>query len=153
MSSKVDKVCEATALRLLAQRDHSRSELAQKLRQRCDCGTESLNQLLDRLQELGYLDDLRFTQAFIRYSATKGRGSQRVIHDLQERGVDPSLITQAIAEAEIDWVALASEQRSKKFGQAIPANYQERARQSRFLAGRGFSLDTIKAVFQRFPAE
>ncbi len=153
MNSDLIKVCEPAALRLLAQRDHSRYELAQKLRQRCDCDTESLDQLLDRLQELGYLNDLRFAQSFIRYSAMKGRGSQRVLYDLQERGVDTDLITQALAEAEIDWITLACEQRNKKFGSSLPKNYQERARQSRFLAGRGFSLETIKAVFQNFPAE
>ncbi len=144
---------EAAAVRLLAQRDHSRRELAQKLRQRFDYDTESLDFLLDRLEAIGYLDDLRYAQAFIRSSVARGRGSQRVVHDLHERGVDNSLITQALAEADIDWCELAREQRIRKFGQALPANYQERARQSRFLAGRGFSMDTIKAVFQRFPAE
>ena len=144
---------EAAAVRLLAQRDHSRRELAQKLRQRFDYDTESLDLLLDRLEAIGYLDDLRYAQAFIRSSVARGRGSQRVVHDLHERGVDNSLITQALAEADIYWCELAREQRIRKFGQALPANYQERARQSRFLAGRGFSMDTIKAVFQRFPAE
>lgn len=144
---------EAAAVRLLAQRDHSRRELAQKLRQRFDYDTESLDLLLDRLEAIGYLDDLRYAQAFIRSSVARGRGSQRVVHDLHERGVDNFLITQALAEADIDWCELAREQRIRKFGQALPANYQERARQSRFLAGRGFSMDTIKAVFQRFPAE
>ena len=144
---------EAAAVRLLAQRDHSRRELAQKLRQRFDYDTESLDLLLDRLEAIGYLDDLRYAQAFIRSSVARGRGSQRVVHDLHERGVDNSLITQALAEADIDWCELAREQRIRKFGQALPANYQERARQSRFLAGRGFSMDTIKAVFQRLPYE
>lgn len=143
--------CENIAVRLLAQREHSRKELAQKLRQRCDCDTGSLNQLLDKLQERGYLDDTRFAGAFVRSSVTRGRGPQRIAYELRERGVDDVTAAQALAEADTDWWALASEQREKKFGRAIPADYKERARQSRFLAGRGFYMDTIKAVFQRRP--
>lgn len=143
--------CEIVAVRLLASREHSRKELAQKLRQRCDCDTGSLNALLDRLQDLGYLDDARYAGAFIRSSIARGRGPQRIAHDLRERGVDGATAEQALAVAEVDWQALAIEQREKKFGRENPADYKERARQSRFLAGRGFYMDTIKAVFQHRP--
>ncbi|EIJ36138.1 regulatory protein RecX [Thiothrix nivea] len=143
--------CEAAAVRLLAQREHSRRELAQKLRQRCECDTDSLNRLLERLQELGYLDDTRYAGMFVRSSVTRGRGPQRIAYELRDRGVDDIIAAQALAEADVDWQALAAEQREKKFGRVIPADYKERARQSRFLAGRGFYMDTIKAVFQRRP--
>ncbi len=143
--------CEAAAVRLLAQREHSRQELAQKLRQRCDCDTDSLNNLLDHLQVLGYLDDTRYAGMFVRSSVTRGRGPQRITYELRERGVDDAIAAQVLAEADVDWLALADEQREKKFGRAIPADYKERARQSRFLAGRGFYMDTIKAVFQYRP--
>lgn len=143
--------CEAAAVRLLAQREHSRQELAQKLRQRCDCDTDSLNNLLDHLQTLGYLDDARYAGMFVRSSVMRGRGPQRIAYELRERGVDDTIVAQALAEADVDWCTLASEQREKKFGRVIPADYKERARQSRFLAGRGFYMDTIKAVFQHRP--
>ncbi|MEZ5451290.1 MAG: regulatory protein RecX [Thiothrix sp.] len=143
--------CEAAAVRLLAQREHSRRELAQKLRQRCECDTDSLNRLLERLQELGYLDDTRYAGMFVRSSVMRGRGPQRIAYELRDRGVDDIIAAQVLAEADVDWQALAAEQREKKFGRVIPADYKERARQSRFLAGRGFYMDTIKAVFQRRP--
>ncbi len=143
--------CESLAVRLLASREHSRQELAQKLRQRCDCDTDSLNRLLDRLQELGYQDDTRYAGMFVRSSVARGRGPQRIAYELRDRGVDETTAAQALDEAGADWLALAIEQREKKFGRAIPADYKERARQSRFLAGRGFYMDTIKAVFQRRP--
>lgn len=143
--------CEVVAVRLLASREHSRKELVQKLRQRCDCDTDSLNALLDRLQALGYLDDARYAGMFVRSSVVRGRGPQRIAYELRDRGVDDAIAAQALAEADVDWQALAGEQREKKFGRVMPADYKERARQSRFLAGRGFYTDTIKAVFQRRP--
>lgn len=145
--------CEAAAVRLLASREHSRHELLQKLRQRCECDSDSLAQLLDKLQEMGYLDDARYAAAFIRSSVARGRGEQRITYELREHGVSDTIAAQALADAEVDWLALARDQRIKKFGREIPADYKERARQSRFLAGRGFYTDSIKAAFQNDPDE
>jgi regulatory protein len=142
------QACESLALRLLAQRDHSRHELAQKLRQRCECDTESLAQLLDKFQELGYLDESRYAESFVRSSVARGRGPLKITYELRERGVDACVITQALEQSVTDWCALAQFQREKKFGVVLPADFKERARQSRFLAGRGFYTETIKAVFQ-----
>lgn len=145
--------CEAAAVRLLASREHSRHELLQKLRQRCECASESLAQILDKLQEMGYLDDARYAAAFIRSSVARGRGEQRITYELREHGVSDTIAAQALADAEVDWFTLAKDQRIKKFGREIPADYKERARQSRFLAGRGFYTDSIKAAFQNDPDE
>jgi regulatory protein len=140
-------VCESLALRLLTQREHSRQELAQKLRRLEECDAESVAVLLDKLQELGYLDDLRYAGSFVRSSVTRGHGPMKIAYGLRERGVGECIANQALAEAETDWEALAQTQRSKKFGVALPTDFKERARQSRFLAGRGFYTETIKAVF------
>lgn len=145
--------CEAAAVRLLASREHSRQELTQKLRQRCDCNSNELAQLLDKLQEMGYLDDARYAGAFVRSSVARGRGPQRIGYELREHGVSDAIAAQALAEADVDWGTLAFDQRIKKFGSQIPADYKERARQSRFLAGRGFYTDSIKAAFQNHPDE
>ena len=145
--------CEGSALRLVAQREHSRHELAQKLRRRCACDAERRAHLLDKLQELGYLNDLRYAEAFLRSAIARGRGPQRIVYELHEHGVDDAIISQVLADCETDWYALASEQRAKKYGQVLPTDYKERARQSRFLASRGFYTDTIKAIFQRLPYE
>jgi regulatory protein len=145
--------CKGVALRLLAIREHSRYELAQKLRRRCACDAESLAQLLDKLQEVGYLNDLRYAEAFSRSAIARGRGPQRIAFELSEHGVAKAIISQVLAAVDTDWCVLASEQRAKKFGREIPTEYKERARQSRFLAARGFYTDTIKAVFQRLPYE
>lgn len=145
--------CEVAAVRLLASREHSRQELAQKLRQRYGCSSNELAQLLDKLQEMGYLDDARYAAAFIRSSVARGRGEQRIAYELREHGVSDTIAAQALADAEVDWFALARDQRIKKFGRAIPADHKERARQSRFLAGRGFYTDSIKAAFQNHPDE
>ncbi|RME37475.1 MAG: regulatory protein RecX, partial [Deltaproteobacteria bacterium] len=49
------------ALRLLTRRDYSSCELTARLRQR-GCPQEEIEKALDRLQQLGYLDDRRYAQ-------------------------------------------------------------------------------------------
>ena len=71
----------------------------------------------------------------------------KLSHLLREKGIEAELAQAVLAEADIDWQALAAYQRQKKFGDTLPTDWPERARQSRFLAGRGFCLETINAVF------
>lgn len=145
--------CKAIALRLLASREHSRYELQQKLQQRCAGAADVIPSLLDKLQEMGYLNDARYAEAFIRTGVARGRGEQRIVYELRQQGISDTLITQALATADVDWFALAREQRRKKFGREIPVDYKERARQARFLAGRGFAMDSIQAAFNHDPDE
>ena len=53
----------ATALRLLARRDYSRSELSQRLRSR-GVSADEIESLLDDFERLGYLSDARYAQAY-----------------------------------------------------------------------------------------
>lgn len=142
------QACEAAALRLLAQRDHSRHELAQKLRQRCEVDDESLAQTLDALQQSGYLDDARYAESFVRAAVARGRGPVKIAYELREHGVDACIISHVLGQSDTDWWALAQFQREKKFGAALPADFNERARQTRFLLGRGFSVEHTRAVFR-----
>lgn len=67
------------------------------------------------------------------------------------KGIPDELAKAALVQVEtdeaIDWTQVASELRARKFGEHLPNDFKERARQSRFLAGRGFNLDSINAVF------
>ena len=140
----------AQAVRLLAQREHSRHELAGKLRrkQEADELDESgLNELLDELEQLGYLNDRRFAEMLLRSSVGRGHGPMKITYALRDKGIGSSLANEVLAEADPDWQELASWQREKKFGEGIPKDPKERARQQRFLAGRGFFIETINAVF------
>jgi len=58
---------------------------------------------------------------------------------------DP-IIHEVLGEVEQDWDALARETRIKKFGEEEPHEFEEKARQMRFLQGRGFEPDQIQAA-------
>ncbi len=136
--------CKNSAIYSLAMREHSRHELKNKLLKKDFAEDVDLDKLLDELEESDYLSDQRFTESFIRYRVARGQGKVKIINDLKMRGVRVSLIRNAMQETDIDWFQLVKEQREKKFGSHIPNEFKEKARQMRFLSGRGFDVDTIR---------
>ncbi len=138
------------AIRLLAQRDHSRAELARKLAARGSA--REIEATLERMIELGLQSDSRFAQAWIRSKA--GRfGVARLRHDLAQRGVDRETIDAALAcECTADEIDRAREVWTSKFGRPA-TDRREWARQARFLQGRGFSSSVIGKLLKEIPDE
>lgn len=138
--------CMNSAVYSLAMREHSRQEIRTKLSRKDFVEDVDLGALLDELEQNNYLSDERFTESFIRSRAGRGQGAVKIINDLKMRGVDGSLINAEMLEANIDWFELATEQREKKFGENKPVDFREKARQMRFLSGRGFDSETVRGV-------
>ena len=130
---------------LLARREHTRHELRQKLA-RHGAGANEVEAALAQLAASGLQSDARFTEHFVRAKVNKGQGPLKIRHALQGRGVGPDLITEYLDAARIDWLAEARRVRTGKFGAAPPEGHASKARQARFLQGRGFAGDVIKAV-------
>lgn len=98
--------------------------------------------VLNWLTELNFLNDHRFVEAYIRYGIGRGHGLMRIRQDLQRKGIEKTLLADALDSLETDWFELAADLRQRRFGASPPKSEQkERARQMRFLQYRGFSLD------------
>lgn len=140
----------ARALRYLAQREHSRAELARKL---ADHGSApEIDALLDRLSELELLSDARFAAAWVQGKAARF-GTARLRHDLAHRGVSDALIEAALqSEAVESELERAHRVWRTRFAQP-PANAREWARQARFLRGRGFAAEVIRKLLKEIPDE
>ena len=141
--------CRRSALNALARREHSRLELERKLGGR-GYSEDVIATTLDRLEETGLLDADRFCESFVRSRISKGQGPARIERELSERGIDAERAGIALQRSE-DWVALAREVRRRRFGDEVPKEYKERARQSRFLQYRGFSSEQIRAALRNDP--
>ncbi len=124
---------------LLARREHSRRELANKLAKKY-AQSELINQVLDELKQAGWQSDARFAAAYISARAARGFGPQHIQQELQARGVDAELIEQAFFEAEIEWTELAKKVRIKRFGAQAPKTFLDKVKQQRFMQYRGFEF-------------
>lgn len=136
----------ARAVNLLARREHSRTELRTKLL-KAEFDINEINDVLDKLAAKDIQSDVRFAENYIRYRAQRGYGSQKINLELKERGVDKQTIVNAMEEAEIDWFDLAISARRKRFGEQVPDNIKDRAKQQRFLQYRGFTHEQINESF------
>lgn len=131
------------ALRLLSAREHSRAELERKLA-RFEQTPGELAQALDELQAKGFICEQRVVESVLHRRA--GRlGAARLRQELQDKGLDRSLIEQALGGLQDSELARAREVWRRKFAQA-PQNPAERARQMRFLLTRGFSAEVVRRV-------
>lgn len=143
---------EMRALRYLAQREYSRIELEKKLTTYGHPVTsEALSSVLDKLEQEGLLSAERVVAQVIRTRRSKF-GSQRIVYELKEKGIDEHLIHSALPalrETELD-AAFGIWQ--KKFGRA-PSNREERAKQMRFMMYRGFSMEVIQQVLSQADEE
>ncbi|MFY1052407.1 recombination regulator RecX [Ectopseudomonas khazarica] len=130
------------AMDLLARREHGRVELTRKLRKR-GAPQELIEAALQRLSEEGLLSEARYLESFVAYRARAGYGPQRIREELGQRGLERGDIDQALRESAIDWFESLRETWQRKFAGQLPMDARERAKQGRFLAYRGYSLDMI----------
>jgi len=137
----------ATALRLLARREHSESELRHKLASR-NVRDDIIDTLVAELAAQGLLSDRRFADAYARGRYERGFGPLRIRAELQQRGVAGDLVSEILNGLRGDWEDSAIRQRRKRFGAQLPEHARERARQTRFLQQRGFTSDQIRAAFR-----
>lgn len=137
----------AKALAWLALREHSTLELRTKLERWAqahgrDAAAEGLEAVLAALQSAGHLSDSRFLESRVHARAAR-LGNLRIEHELRRSGTPldhstrEALRASELARAQAVW--------AKRFGSPA-ADRAERARQARFLAGRGFSAETIRRV-------
>lgn len=133
------------AMRYLARREHSRAELHAKLQPYVQEG-EDLEAVLGELESKNWLSDVRAATMLV--DSKRGRfGSQRIAHELRQKGIAENLITEAMPQLKETEQEAAKEVWLRRFGVA-PLDAKEKARQVRFLQSRGFSMDSIFAVLR-----
>jgi SOS response regulatory protein OraA/RecX len=128
------------ALRLLAFRDRACDELRTRLAQEGYPPPVAAAVVAD-LARVGLLDDARFAASMARVLVdVRGYGRARVLRELEARGVDPSVATEATAEALPEQVEAESALRLARKG-FRPALALSAARQALDDAGRDESPD------------
>lgn len=132
-------------MQYLARREHSRAELQAKLQHFLKDG-DDLEAVLDDLEKHNWLSDARAANLLV--DSKRGRfGSQRIAHELRQKGIAETLIDQAMPQLKETELDAAREVWQKKFG-VLPQDQKEKARQVRFLQSRGFSLEVILKVLK-----
>ena len=133
------------ALRLLGNREHTRTELERKLARYAEQPGE-LAGVLDDLQAKGFISEQRVVESVLHRRAAR-LGAGRIRQELQAKGVDGELVAHAMQQLRATEVARAREVWQKRFGEP-PRDATERGKQARFLAARGFTGEVIQRVLR-----
>ncbi|MBM7867191.1 hypothetical protein GTO89_11900 [Heliobacterium gestii] len=154
------------ALLWLSRRSLSRREVETRLK-RLGLAEENTEEILERLREIGYLDDSRFARSFARYRVeTSSAGSQRLMRDLAVRGIEEveakAVIEEFLPEAEEEARArrlaekkLAEWARSGRYadGEEPARSRDVAARLGRHLQQKGFPLSMIYRLIDSLEGE
>lgn len=161
----------ARAIRLLGAREHTTTELRNKLG---DSGfdTDVIETTLEQLISSGYQSDERFANLYAEQLLRKHYGPMAISAKLSARGIDSPQSREAIALLGVDWVEVATEALRSRFSARFVAGVSETpvthndefdhgeeedgkieldqaevGKYARFLNRRGFSsTDSIKAI-------
>lgn len=133
------------AIKLLANREHSKKELAHKL---SSFPAAEVDEALVELETAGLQSDLRFTETYVRSRFASGFGPIRIRAELKEKGIADDLIRDLMESAEFSYRQSLAGVAAKKFGANPPSDNKELARRVRFLAQRGFELPMILSVLR-----
>jgi len=137
------------ALRYLSQREHSRVELERKLSRHVQdteaaCAQAQIASALDDLAAKGLLSEARTAESVLN-SQGRRYGVRRLKQTLQGKGLAAELVASTLLRARGTELERAQEMWRRRFGEPA-ADAAGRARQMRFLAGRGFEGDVIRRV-------
>ncbi|RLB97886.1 MAG: regulatory protein RecX [Deltaproteobacteria bacterium] len=136
----------AAALNLLARRDHTSRELADKLAAR-GFDRDTCQAAVARCRRLGYLDDERTAEIMAGALRRRGLGVHRIRARLREKGIDGGTIDALTAVDDDPEQALAAAravyERRRPHFERESGPLRRRAKIFRFLLSRGFRAETI----------
>lgn len=141
-------------MRLLDVRDRTRRELEQALAKK-RVPAEASREVLDRLTELGFIDDRRFAAATFDGQQRRQRSTRALRQELRLKGVDADLIADAVEQVDDgtdETVARALVAKRLPSLQRLPHQVRYR-RLAGQLARRGFSPGVIGAVLRDLPRD
>ena len=150
MASLPSLSLKGRALKALAGREHSRSELARKLAPHAEDETE-LSRVLDELEQRGLLSEARFVASIVHRRAAS-HGVARIRQELSSKGVSADQMREALEALQPGELARAQAVWARRFGTRA-TDARELGRQMRFLMARGFSGDVVRRVVRGEGAE
>ena len=101
---------------------------------------------MDRLAEEGLQSDSRYAESFVRQRFNRGHGPLRIRQEMRQKGIPDSDIEIAMESEEYDWFTSAQSVMERKFGTESAIDIKEKARRTRFMQYRGFSLDHFREL-------
>lgn len=179
MKPDLDKTLQNKAVQLLAQRNHSTLELEQKLYQfaltqqriefaKCqkdqqlnsDALLEEENTLLPHVYaqiqavikycvEQRWLNEADYINQYIDMRVRKGCGYNRIIGELNQKGLTKHDVSIILNQKNVDWIELGLQQAKRKYSRVDSRDQKQKMTIMHFLSYRGFRQDEIRMIYSQ----
>lgn len=153
VSQPLHSATHQAALDLLARREHSRRELARKLRRRGH-SHEDVEAVLERLEAVGLVSDARYARLFVADKlSVRPQGTRRLIVRLRAKGIPADLAREAVGEvyeergvSDRELARDLVRRRARTLAGLDPQVVTRRL--AGFLARRGFGADVVAGAMR-----
>lgn len=147
-STDTREVAFQQAVKFLNYRTRSEKEVRRNLQEK-EFPEEIIDEVIERLQRSGLIDDKRFAQNWVENrNDFRPRSRKALKIELRQRGLKDEEIEDAIQDVDDEELAYqAGRKQSRKFKDLEWADF--RLKLSNFLARRGFGYDVISTVVRR----
>ena len=137
------------AMYILAQRDHSKKELYDKLIK--NYPDDLCRLVVDLMCEHGLIDEEKYSEKLYRAYINKGWGKSKIRFELRRKGLPDSLISQQEEEYDAeDFIDEIIHLVDKKYSSKLDfSDYKSVQRVTAALARRGFGYEDIKLALSR----
>ncbi len=136
------------AVRLLANREFCEFEMRQRLARR-EFEDETIDWAISRLQQDGYLSELRYAEAYLRSRLKKGEAPWLAARRAEQKGAQSAAVQAALTELTECYDAGQAARELMLARDPAGLRFEDERvwqRQARFLRNKGFATDIILRV-------
>ncbi len=135
---------------LCSRREYCRKDVMKKVMTALDGDVAKAEEVVAKLVEERYVDDLRYATAFARDKASiAGWGEAKIRYMLSFKGIDRELIAQALDEVDDKRAETRLEKLMENKVRSLKDDPQRRLKLLRFGLGRGYSYDQVTEMIDK----
>ena len=137
------------AMQYCSRREYCRKEIFEKAVS-WGCTQEKANELVDFLVEHKFVDERRYTEAFVKDKLRFNKwGRIKISYMLHSQKIDRNLIMSVLSEIdETEYNNILTHELQKKRKSLRGNEYEIKAKLFRFASSRGFEPDNINEIFK-----
>lgn len=135
---------------LCSRREYCRKDVMKKVMTALDGDVAKAEEVVAKLVEERYVDDLRYATAFARDKASiAGWGEAKIRYMLSSKGIDRELIAQALDEVDDKRAETRLGKLMENKVRSLKDDPQRRLKLLRFGLGRGYSYDQVTEMIDK----
>ena len=141
-------------LRRIAVKDRTRKEVYDWLTKKTSCDIETINSIVAKLEEKGYVDDERYCTEVLSNMRNALYGEERMIRTLRKKGISMEMIQEKLATEPVEEIEQARKYAKKAASSITDSSIRMKKQKLKIkLMTNGFSSETAQEVADTFDWE